>query len=131
MGIEIKSPASGGGGAAVEESQFTATATGASGGPHTFKLKKIGNLVVMEIPEFGGTAPGGVSIESNTAIAVALRPPTQWIHQAFLVMDNNVDKVGILSITPDGGIRFGNQQAGNLSAGPYYVNGCTITWTIG
>lgn len=121
-------PAAPSGGASVEESTLETDFSGATGGPFLLRIKKIGNIVMISVPEFGGTLVSG-ALESAEVLPAELRP-SEWVNTAFLVMDNSTDKVGTMFVNPDGVIRFGSNTGGNLSAGPYYVNSCTIVYTL-
>lgn len=123
----IDEVAAAGGGDAVVETNFSATFQG-DAGPVTCKVRQIGSIVVLEIPEIDGTSNGD-PVECTEALPVDIRP-TQWINCPYLVDDNGVTKMGFAAVATSGIIRLGNQVGSNLAAGPYFINAFTITWTL-
>ena len=107
-------------------STFEANFPGAS--VATLEIRRIGSVVILEVPEISGTTNGD-PVECTEALPEAIRP-TQWIYVPYLVDDNGTTKMGFAAVRTDGTILFGNQVGSNLAAGNYYVNGFTVTWTI-
>lgn len=123
----IKLPAvAAAGGDSVVESTFSTSFPGS--GSVTFNIRKIGKLVIMEVPEISGTADGG-AFGSADALDAALCPRT-FIYAPCWINENGTDKLVVAEVDASGSIKFINTNAANLAAGACFVNSFTMTWTL-